>query len=110
MAKKFVAFILAAMIILCACSCNFSGIAETTTTPSGNNGTEPQAPNTPDGSNETDPQTPADTGDVVPSETTPESAGDNIPEDTPDAEDTTPENKPAEKPAVTTEREFSKLY
>ena len=96
MAKKILALICAALVLFSVCSCNVQGEAEGTTTPV---------------SGETDPQTPANTEDIIPTETTPEIPDAEVtPSETPDVDTTTPENKPSEEPSVTTQREFSKLY
>ncbi len=91
MAKKILALLLAALMLLSVCSCNIAGEDEGTT-PAG------------------DVTDPDNKEDVTPSDTTPENAGDVTPSETPGADATPEGSKPSEEPEVTTEREFSKLY
>ena len=91
MAKKILALIFAVLMLLSVCSCDLSGIY---------GGQHQQG-------GETDPD---NKNEVAPSDTTPENTGNATPSETPSAGDTPEGNKPPEEPAVTTEREFSKLY
>ena len=91
MAKKFLALLLAVLMLLSVCSCNIVGEGEGTT-PAGD---------------VTDPDGKVD---ATPSDTTPDDAADVTPSEAPDADGTPEGNEPPKAPAVTTEREFSKLY
>ena len=96
MAKKILALICAALLLLSVCSCNTPDKDEGTTTPAAGG---------------SDLQTPNNTEETTPTETpveTPDNAENSTP--APDVDETTPQEQSPEEPSVTTEREYTKLY